>query len=159
VTLRPRASPAGDAAADLPDVNVWLALAVREHPHHAAAMAYWAEAAAARVCFCRVTMLGLVHLLTQPRLMGAAALDAHAALGLYERYMALPEIGLMAEPASTGAALRRFVQAGLPGRMLTDAYLAAFAVGGGLRLVSFDRDFARFDGLDLLQLAPTATGA
>jgi hypothetical protein len=36
---------------DLPDINVWLALAVQEHPHHAQAQRYWAslhEAGAAR---------------------------------------------------------------------------------------------------------------
>lgn len=35
----------------------------------------------------------------------------------------------------------------------TDFYLAAYAVAGALRLVTFDRDFARFKGLDLLHLA------
>jgi hypothetical protein len=37
-------------------------------------------------------------------------------------------------------------------RHWTDAYLAAFAKAGGLRLVSFDGDFTRFGGLDLLRL-------
>jgi len=37
-------------------------------------------------------------------------------------------------------------------RQWTDAYLAAFAKAGGLRLVSFDGDFVHFDGLDLLRL-------
>jgi predicted nucleic acid-binding protein len=34
----------------------------------------------------------------------------------------------------------------------TDAYLAAFAVAGGARLVTFDGGFTRFDGLRLLHL-------
>jgi predicted nucleic acid-binding protein len=39
----------------------------------------------------------------------------------------------------------------------TDAYLAAFARSAGLRLVTFDRGFARFSGLEVLLLAsPTA---
>ena len=154
MTARPRAAAAGGNHGDLPDVNVWLALAVQEHPHHAAARQYWAEEAAARVHFCRITMLGLVRLLTQPRLMGTASLDATAALAHYERFAALPEVGLAAEPADTGAAMRRYVGAGLPARLITDAYLAAFAAAGGLRLVTFDRDFERFDGLHLLRLPP-----
>jgi hypothetical protein len=152
-----RSGPVAGAAADLPDVNVWLALAVQEHPHHAAASHYWEQAASLRVCFCRVTMLGLVRLLTQPRLMGSAALGAADALGLYDRFAALPEVDLLPEPAGTGVVLRRLVDAALPARLLTDAYLAAVAIAGGLRLVSFDRDFGRFDGLDLLRLPAAST--
>jgi len=38
-------------------------------------------------------------------------------------------------------------------RLWTDAYLAAFASSGGYRLVSFDRDFAQFEGLNVRLLA------
>jgi hypothetical protein len=40
-------------------------------------------------------------------------------------------------------------------KLWMDAYLAAFAMNGGLRLVTIDRDFKRFEahGLDLLLLA------
>jgi predicted nucleic acid-binding protein len=36
-----------------------------------------------------------------------------------------------------------------------DAYLAAFAIAGGLRMVSLDKDFRNFEshGLDLLLLS------
>ena len=40
----------------------------------------------------------------------------------------------------------------LPSRMWSDAYLAAFAVTGDLRMVTFDRDFNRFTGLNCLRL-------
>jgi predicted nucleic acid-binding protein len=33
----------------------------------------------------------------------------------------------------------------LPARLCSDAYLAALAIANGWRLVSFDRDFERFD--------------
>jgi len=155
VTARLRVAAVAGPQGDLPDVNVWLALAVQEHPHHATARHYWAKEAAARVQFCRVTMLGLVRLLTQPRLMGPAALDAAAAFDHYEQFATLPEVGLAVEPADTGAIMRRYAGAGLPARLITDAYLAAFAAAGGLRLVTFDRDFERFDGLHLLRLSST----
>jgi predicted nucleic acid-binding protein len=98
-------------------------------------------------------MLGLVRLLTQPRLMGSAALSASAALAAYDQFAALPEVALRAEPAGCEAEMRRIVQADLPARLLTDAYLAAFAMAADLRLVTFDRDFERFDGLKTLRLA------
>ena len=40
----------------------------------------------------------------------------------------------------------------LPARLSTDAYLAALAMANGWRLVSFDRDFERFAGLNRLML-------
>jgi toxin-antitoxin system PIN domain toxin len=155
-----RPGPTPGSNADLPDLNVWLALAVQEHPHHGAASHDWRQVASSRVCFCRVTMLGLVRLLTQPRLVGSAALVAVAASRLYERFAALPEIDVLPEPTGTGVVLRRLVDSALPARLLTDAYLASVAVAGGLRLVGFDRDFACFEGLNLsrLPVATTATG-
>ena len=141
-----------ETAGDLPDVNVWLALAVQEHPHHGQALAYWQHQAASRVWFCRVTMLGLVRLLTQPKLMGPGALDPAAALSAYDRFAALPEVGLHVDPPACDTDLRRLLQPALPRRLMTDAYLAAFASSGRLRLVTFDRDFSPFDGLHRLQL-------
>lgn len=149
-----RLALAAEAGGDLPDVNVWLALAVQEHPHHDQALAYWQHHAAARVWFCRVTMLGLVRLLTQPKLMGSGALEPTAALSAYERFASLPEVGLRADPLGCDRALQRLLQPGLPRRLLTDVYLAAFAESANLRLVTFDRDFGRFEGLSALQLGP-----
>lgn len=150
----------GPRSGDLPDINVWLALAVQEHPHHQAALRYWATAQAERtregaaaaragsgasLWFCRVTMLGLVRLLCQPKAVGPGALDTLAAWTLYAQYRALPHIGLLPEPEGCDDALRALVGAGpLPPRLWTDAYLAALSLSAGLRLVTFDRDFERF---------------
>lgn len=137
---------------DLPDINVWLALAVEEHPHHAAARDYWAGASAAAVparvpgiWFCRVTMLGLVRLLCQPKVVGEGALALDQAFALYGRFRALPQVGLLADAEGCEARLQALVSAApLPARLWTDAYLAAMAQSAGLRLVSFDADFRRF---------------
>ncbi len=40
----------------------------------------------------------------------------------------------------------------LPARLCADAHLAALAIANGWRLVSFDRDFERFEGLERLPL-------
>ena len=40
----------------------------------------------------------------------------------------------------------------VPPRLCTDAYLAALAIAHGWRLVSFDRDFEWFEGLEKLVL-------
>ena len=103
-------------------------------------------------------MLGLVRLLTQPRIMGTDALDASSALAVYDRFAGLPEVGLFSEPLGCDTELRRLTSGSLPARLLTDAYLAAFSTSANLRLVSFDRDFTRFAGLQLLRLEPFAAG-
>ena len=43
---------------------------------------------------------------------------------------------------------RLCVEGEVRGRRVSDAYLAAIAIEHGCTLVSLDRDFARFDGLD-----------
>ena len=49
--------------ADLPDLNVWLALATPDYFHHQLALNYWEQKAAEQVHFCTVTALGLVSLI------------------------------------------------------------------------------------------------
>lgn len=137
-------------------MNVGLALAVQQHPHHHAAPAYWQGEAARRLWFCGVTLLGLVRRLTQTKLMGPGALEAVSALAGYDRFAGLPEVGLCSEPLGCGTELRRLTAAGLQARLLTEAYLAVPATSANLRWVSFDRDFTRFAGLQLLWSEPVA---
>ena len=141
---------------DLPDVDVWLALAATQHPHHEAAAAHWGQREDEQVWFCRITMLGLVRLLSNPKVMGEQALSLTQSLAAYDRFAAVPEIGLHAEHLDCARKLRLYLAPALPARLLTDAYLAAFATTAGLRLVTYDRDFARFDGLDCLRLNTAA---
>ena len=47
--------------ADLPDLNVWLALATPDHFNHQQALVYWEQQAAEQVQFCTVTALDLVN--------------------------------------------------------------------------------------------------
>jgi uncharacterized protein len=142
---------------DLLDINVWLALAVQEHPHHAAARQYWdgvqldmrmtPRVAPQKIYFCRTTMLGLVRLLCQPKVVGEGALTLDKAWAVYQSFRALPIIDLLAEPLDCDAQIQTVLstQAALPARLWTDAYLAALAQSSGMRLVTFDRDFERFN--------------
>ncbi|MFN0164763.1 MAG: TA system VapC family ribonuclease toxin [Burkholderiales bacterium] len=142
-------------AGDLPDLNVWIALSVDNHVHHARARRYWREegAQAPAIHFCRHTMLGFLRLLTQPKLMGAAACTPSQAAAHYAALRALPEVALAAEPSGCEAAFLGYARApGFSARLWSDAYLAAFASCAHLRLVTFDADFARFEGLERLRL-------
>jgi toxin-antitoxin system PIN domain toxin len=137
---------------DLPDLNLWLALVVAEHPHHAAARRYWEEQRAApalgpRWWFCRTTMLGLVRLLTQPKLMGDGALGLREAHAIYQQLRQTEGVAFAGDTEAADALLATWTsedQPPLPARLWTDAWLAASAECAGLRLVSFDADFSRF---------------
>ena len=150
---------------DLLDLNVWLALVVAEHPHHGAARRYWAEQQAApalpgpRLWFCRATMLGLVRLLTQAKLMGDAALGLPEAHAVYRQLRATEGVGFVGDSEDADAQLAHWLGAGeapWPARLWTDAWLAASAEAAGLRLVSFDADFRRFALTQHLQLGADA---
>ena len=73
--------------ADLPDLNVWLALASPTHQYNSSAVQYWEEQASQQVLFCTVTALGLVRLVMQPKLMGDAVLTAAEASALLETFV------------------------------------------------------------------------
>lgn len=129
----------------LPDVNVWIALAVAEHVHHAQATA-WAEAAASDlVAFCRVTQMGFLRLLTNRQVMGGNELTAARAWSLLDSFYQDAGIVFLKEPAGLEAqwrALTKHSQAG--SKVWTDAYLAAFAGAAEHTLVTFDAGFRRY---------------
>ena len=139
-------------AIDLPDLNVWLALASADHSHHQQAVHYWEQQAAEQVLFCTVTALGLVRLVRQPKLMGAAVMTAAEASELLQAFCRQPGVSLARSEHDGFEVFHQLLRSrDLPARLCTDAYLAAQAMANGWRLVSFDRDFARFERLQWLQ--------
>lgn len=99
-------------------------------------------------------MLGFLRLLTQPKVMHADVCTPEQASDRYLSLLALPEVEMTPEPPSCEEVFLHFVrQPWFTPRLWTDAYLAAFAVSGGFRLVTFDADFARFGELQRLHLA------
>lgn len=140
---------------DLPDVNVWLALSLPDHPHHSRAYRYWREQAASEIAFCRVTALAYVRLTTQAKVMAGDPLTVAQAWETYRAYCELPEVAFAPEPFGCETQLQAWILDDLvTPRLWTDAYLSAFALAAGYRLVTFDGDFARFSGLNLLRLGP-----
>ncbi len=139
---------------DLLDINVWLALVDENHVHHSTARQYWNEQLDQQAAFCRVTMLGLLRLSTQPNVL-SRTLSNEEAWRIYRQYLAAPEVCFLAEPVQIEAQFAALtLSEAMPQRLWTDAYLAAFAMTSGCRLVSFDSDFKRFADLNFLHLAP-----
>jgi toxin-antitoxin system PIN domain toxin len=140
-------------SADLLDANVWLALAAEAHVHHESARAYWEGSAAPVAAFCRVTHMAFLRLLSNKAVMGTHVLPPSAAWVKALEFLALPEVKLLSEPYGLAELWGRLSNTGrVSPNLWTDAYLAAFAKCAGLRLVTFDKGFSRFAGLDCLVL-------
>ncbi len=142
---------------DLLDVNVWLALADENHAHHPRARQYWESESALELAFTRISMLGLLRLLTNRAVMRNQPFSVPEAWAAYAAFRALPEVVWIAEHDGTAARadahLERWVRTGnLMPLHWTDSHLAALALATGCRLVSFDDGFLRYEGLPFLRL-------
>jgi len=141
------------AAVDLPDINVWLALADPDHEHHGRAKRYWEKESAPRLSFTRVSMLGLLRLLGNRHVMKGDPFTAEEAWRAYQAFRDLPEVIFLAEPDSAESRMRQWSERNsFPVPHLTDAWLAAVAFTTRSRLVSFDSDYIRYQGLAFLHL-------
>jgi uncharacterized protein len=139
---------------DLLDASVWIPLGVPDHVHYSRARRYWDIEAAAELAFCRVTSLAFLRHLTNARILREAALSGEEAWSAFETWLAVPHIVFLPEPAGVNELLSLWSsQFALRGGEWTDAYLAAFALAGGCRLVTFDSDFQRYSGLAVLHLS------
>lgn len=124
----------------LPDVNVWFALAVEDHPHHAAAVRWWDQEADAQAGFCRLTQIGLLRLLTTASAMGGAPLTNEDAWRVYDGFAGDTRVRLFPEVASVEAEFRSRSQMRAPApKAWVDAYLAALAKATEAELVTFDQ--------------------
>lgn len=138
---------------DFLDVNVWIALSLEDHPHHPRAHHYWHHESRPHIAFCRQTSLALVRLLTQPAVTNGRPMTLPEAWQNYQAFRGLPEVVLLEESRKIESILGAWASSDTARpRLWTDAYLAAFAKAGTLRMVSFDNDFSRFTDLDLLRL-------
>ncbi|MCH7226269.1 TA system VapC family ribonuclease toxin [Haloferula sp. A504] len=141
----------------LPDANVWFAVSVRGHTGHAGAMAWMEQQTGSdTIRFCRPTQQALVRLLTMNGVMGGYSLPPASnaeAWKAYETFLGDDRIAFAPEPAGIEETWKTFASRNTPSpKLWMDAYLAAFAVRAGFQLVTADKAFTQFDGLDLCLL-------
>jgi len=141
------------------DVNVWLAAAFPAHPAHANSQKVLLEATpGSPALFCHATQQSFLRLVSTPAIFKAYRSDPitnRDALSALAAFAALPQVDLIEEPPELEALWWRLagLEEAAPKRWM-DAYLAAFAIRGSLRMISLDRDFEQFLGaqLDLVLL-------
>jgi hypothetical protein len=125
-----------------PDVNVWLALATPGHIHHKDAKRWFEGLEDADLLFCRFTQIGLLRLLTTAAVMGRDVLNQREAWQAYDKFLA-GGVRLLEEPPALEDQFRRLTRHTTSSpKEWADAYLAAFAIGGSLQLVTFDKALA-----------------
>lgn len=133
----------------LVDTNVWLASVFATHPGHAVARQALRTASAAQpVVFCRATEQSFLRLLTTPALLrayGAMGLSNRDALLTLKALQGLPAVRFADEPPGTVVRWHALAARDTASpKLWMDAYLAAFALAGGLQLVTLDADFRQF---------------
>lgn len=138
----------------LPDANIWFALSLTNHEHHDQARA-WLETQDldSSIHFCRPTKQALLRLLTTSAVMkglGKIVLLNTEAWRTFETIAQDPRITFAPEPEGIDETWKSFALRKTPSpKLWMDAYLAAFAVRSGYQLVTADKAFSQFKGLDV----------
>lgn len=142
------------------DTSAWVAVAFSRHPFHSQALAALQAATIDEpAVFCRLTQASFLRLLSTPsllRLYDATHMTNRKARAELLALLARPEIVEMNEPPGTADLWHRLAARDVASpKVWMDAYLAAFALCGGLRLVTLDGDFKAYEAhkLDLVLLA------
>jgi len=134
----------------LADVNVLLALLVRQHEHHKSALRWFYRLAANEAGLCRFVQLALIRLLGNHHIMGDDAIPAGTAWRLIDELAQDERIDFVPEPDLLDSVLPTLLNHPVPnGKLIGDAYLAAFSIAASLRMVTLDRGFRQFKGLDV----------
>jgi uncharacterized protein len=141
----------------LADSNIWLALALSKHEFHAGARSWLAERGPHEALFCRSTQQSFLRLLTTRAVLApyrTPPLSNKAAWSVYDGLLADERIAWVEEPSGLETTWKKFAGGSKAAPKLSmDAYLAAFAMAGGHQLVTTDKGFKQFKGLDLVVLS------
>lgn len=143
------------------DTSVWLAAIFEQHPFHSIARHPLQQATLKQpAVFCRATQQSVLRLISTAviaKTYGEPPLSNRGALMTLDALQTLPQVAWRDEPAGVFGHWRTLAALDSTSpKVWMDAYLAAFAIAGGLRLVTLDSDFKNFvpQGLDLALLTP-----
>ncbi|MEF8943101.1 MAG: TA system VapC family ribonuclease toxin [Desulfohalobiaceae bacterium] len=138
---------------NLPDINIWLALAFEAHSLHIRARDWFEDAETQSCAFCRLTQQGFLRLATNPSVFRNEALTMAQAWSCYDLLLGDERVYLEHEPADIEPAWRELTnREERSPRIWQDAYLAAFAQQSNLRIVTFDQGFKAYPGLPVTVL-------
>jgi len=135
---------------------VWLALTLDAHIHHLIAERWLSSLDLdTHLCFCRVTQISFLRLLTTDAVMGQErAFSQLDAWKTYDRWLENDQVTFLQEPAEIESQWRSLLNRNRPApKDWADSYLAAFASAADLTLITFDQAFrGRVKNLQLLSV-------
>ncbi|MDR1188440.1 MAG: PIN domain-containing protein [Bifidobacteriaceae bacterium] len=137
------------------DVNVLVAAAVADHPQHALARSWLVGELATEargVIIPDLAWVGLVRIVTNHRVFTEPLSIGQVAM-FAETILAAPGYLRSAGDAGPRDLLALCAESAASGNLVPDAYLASVALRLGCPVATFDRDFRRFDGLQVRELA------
>ncbi len=133
----------------LVDANVLLYAVNEDAPHHAAARSWLDDASQSpeALGFAWIVLLAFLRLSTRSSLF-SRPLTLEEATGIVEVWLGRPA-ALVVQPSGRHLSLLHGLlrTAGTAANLVNDAHLAALALEHGAEVVSFDRDFQRFEGV------------
>jgi toxin-antitoxin system PIN domain toxin len=125
-----------------PDVNVWLALADRDHVHHFSARGWWEQQSGA-ICFTRSTQHGFLRLVTTALVKRGKTLTMAGAWEAYDWFFQDEKTMFLVEPPSVETKFRDATSGQtVSPKVWADAWLLAVAEAAGGVLVTFDKALA-----------------
>lgn len=133
----------------LPDTNIFLYAVNRSAPQHRTARSWLTDAfeSPSGVGLAWSALIGFLRLSTRQGIL-ALPLDLESALSIVHDWIDAPHCRIVHPSERHASILSELLRAvGTAGNLTSDAHLAALAIEHGATLASFDRDFARFDGL------------
>lgn len=146
--------------ASLLDSNVWVAVTFEGHRFHSVAASFF-QTEDSPLCLCRSVEQSWLRLITTPVIQTSnhsLPFGNDTAVIHLRKWLAHPRVHLLhEEPSGTRDLwLRLASRPTASPKLWMDAYLAAFAITGNLRFVTFDTDFRQFEshGLHLHLLIP-----
>jgi toxin-antitoxin system PIN domain toxin len=138
----------------LVDANVWLAISHYDHVHHRAAL-HWFDQSDGTCCFCRLTQLTLLRLLTNVGVMGPSARTQADAWKVYELLLRRDDVVFVGEPPNLESIFRELSKGEHRSpNAWNGAYLGSMSRALALPFVTFDKVFRTMPGVDAVVLTP-----
>jgi toxin-antitoxin system PIN domain toxin len=139
---------------NLLDVNIWIASSIPGHAFHQIVVKWFRDQEQRQsIWFCRTTQQSYLRLLTNNSVMqpyGLPALSNHDAWDAYSRHLKDDRVGFCGEPPTLEDVWKSLTsQKSVSTKIWMDAYLAAFAIAGRYKLITTDKGFLHYSGLNV----------
>jgi uncharacterized protein len=133
------------------DSNVWSALTIDRHAHHAKALEWFDRTPENRsACFCRMTQISFLRLISSEMIFREDAVSNQEAIAIYWRFRSDPRVGWMNEPPQLETIWLKEASHRSPApKRWMDSYLAAFAILSKAAVATFDRGFRQYESKGL----------